>query len=85
MAQCVRVRRLEPTPGSYPPPPGAPPLVLEGFRVLPSDQICGILSFRASDPAQRRRNSIRQDPLADWIGPMQKPAPRPTVVEQPGY
>ena len=27
-------------------------------------------------PRQDWQNAVRQDPLADWIGPMQKPAPK---------
>jgi hypothetical protein len=35
-------------------------------------------------PQQELQNLIDRDPLAGLLGPMQKPAPRPTAVE-PGY
>jgi hypothetical protein len=35
-------------------------------------------------PRQDLQNAIQQDPFADLLGPMQKPAPKPPVVD-PGF
>ena len=48
---------------------------LAGQYVGPND-MAAHKSIPGYVPQQEMQNAIQQDPLADWLGPMQKPAPK---------
>lgn len=69
-----RMRRtagMEPIP-SYTPLPEDD---LSGRYVGPRDMILHQV-YPGYVPRQEFENAVQQDPLADWLGPMQKPAPK---------
>jgi hypothetical protein len=64
------------------PPPSAD-MALAGQYVGPNDLIVHN-TIPGYIPGQDLQNAIRQDPLAGLLGPMQKPTPKPPVVD-PGF
>jgi hypothetical protein len=56
---------------------------LSGQYVGPNDMRAH-QTIPAYVPQQDWQNAVQKDPLADWLGPMQKPAPKPPAVD-PGF